>query len=337
VVRFGAFGDMLQTSALLPELKRQGYHITLLCQAPGNEAIQHDPHVDEFWVNDRDQVPNNELPAFWTEIAPQFDRFINLSECVEGSLLAIPGRANHGWPKDLRHEMMNRNYSEFMARIAELPFTPEGKFYPTDEEREWAEDFKASLIKADLLVVKTQRPFLIVWALAGSSVHKFYPNMDPVIAAVLRNCPDAHVALIGEPACKIIEAGWENEPRVHLMSGETTIRQSMALAQVADVVVGPETGVLNAVAYESNAKVVLLSHSSHENLTKHWVNTYACATTVTPCYPCHRLHYTRDFCPEHKETGAAMCQADLHPQTVWEAIHHAYDAVHTRRKLMGLE
>jgi hypothetical protein len=95
-------------------------------------------------------------------------------------------------------------------------------------------------------------------------------------------------------------------------------------------VVGPETGVLNAVGFEPNAKVVLLSHSTEENLTKHWVNTASLSAPLDPSVPicgnlaCHQLHYTREFCPEHEATGAAMCQISITPDRVYEAIRRAY-------------
>ena len=118
----------------------------------------------------------------------------------------------------------------------------------------------------------------------------------------------------------MLELGWENEPRVKCLSGEIGIRETLALAQVADVVIGPETGVINAVAFEQNRKVVLLSHSSVENLTKHWVNTVSVKPVDVACYPCHRLHFDRSFCPQDEETGAAVCQRSIHPAVVFEAI-----------------
>ncbi len=38
VIRYGAIGDMIQTSSLFPALKKQGYHVTVLCQ-PRSELI----------------------------------------------------------------------------------------------------------------------------------------------------------------------------------------------------------------------------------------------------------------------------------------------------------
>lgn len=317
VVRYGGFGDMLQAANILPELKRQGYHVTVMTTPKGKDIIEHDPHVDGWFIQDPDQVPNHELHAFWQVWQKRFTKFINLSESVEGTLLAMPGRANHGWPYAMRAKRLDENYLEFTAEIAELPYHSETRFYPTSDERVGAK----KLIQQGFA---TGYRFVLVWALSGSSIHKFYPHQDAVIKAVLSELPDVQILLVGDDACRILEAGWEKHPRVRCLSGELSIRATLALAEVADCVVGPETGVLNAVAFEPMAKVVMLSHSSRHNLTKHWVNTVTLEPQNTHCYPCHRLHYGRDFCWEHKPSGTAMCQFNITPDRVYEAIVASY-------------
>jgi hypothetical protein len=99
-----------------------------------------------------------------------------------------------------------------------------------------------------------------------------------------------------------------------------SIRETLTLAQNVDCVVGPETGVLNAVAFEPMGKVIMLSHSSQENLTKHWVNTSTLTPQGVDCYPCHRLHYGSEFCNEDKATGAAICQKSINTEKVLQAI-----------------
>jgi len=162
--------------------------------------------------------------------------------------------------------------------------------------------------------------------LSGSSIHKFYPHQDAVIARLLLEVPNVRIFLCGDIACKILEDGWSKEPRVVCLSGEDNIRDTLALAKYADVVIGSETGVLNAVAFEDSRKVCLLSHSSHENLTKHWKNTAALTAKGLSCYPCHRLHHTRDHCPEDKETGASLCQRLIDPEEVFRAVIHKEEA-----------
>lgn len=314
VVRYGGFGDMLQAAGVLPALKDEGFHVTVMTTPRGKSVIEHDPHVDAFFIQDDDQVPNHLLCEFWEHQAKKFDRFVNLSESVEGTLLALPGRANHGWSHLMRHKHLNQNYHEFTADIAGVPFRPDGKFYPSAEEVE----------KISTMVNKDC--FNIVFALSGSSQHKFYAGQDAVIARVLLEIPNSIIYLTGDEACKILEAGWEKEPRVRLLSGEQTIRETLTLAQLCDCVVGPETGVLNSVAFESRiGKVCLLSHSSIENLTKHWINSYAIEPQGIDCYPCHRLHYGMKFCREDAETGTAMCQKSIDPGRVFEAIKAVFD------------
>lgn len=314
VVRYGGFGDMIQAANLFPALKRAGYHVTVMTTPKGQDILKHDPHVDDWFIQDKDQVPNHELNDFWACVSKRFDKFINLCESVEGTLLAMPGRANHGWPHAMRHKYLDQNYLEFTAEIAQVPYSSESRFYPSEEEHEAAQ---ARLLPGG---------FNVMWALAGSSCHKFYPGQDAVIARILLERPNCRIFLVGDAACQILETGWEKEPRVVRLSGELSIRDTLALAKCCDAVVGCETGVLNAVAFEPNRKVVLLSHSSHENLTKHWTNTYA---LVPPeelaCYPCHRLHYTWQYCHQDAESGAAMCQRLIEPADVFGALTYESD------------
>lgn len=306
VVRYGGFGDMIQAANILPALKRQGYRVTVMTTPKGQDILKEDQNIDDWFIQDDGQVPNHELNDFWRVVSTRYDKFINLCESVEGTLLAMPGRANHMWPHAMRHKYLDKNYLEFTAEIAGLPYTSEGRFYPTDQEREEAK-------------LRATAGLNVMFALAGSAMHKFYPHQDAVIAKILLDNPECRIFMVGDEACRLLEQGWEEEPRVVRLSGELNIRQTLALAQQMDIVIGCETGALNAVAFEDMRKVVLLSHSSHENLTKHWKNTNALAPRGLDCYPCHRLHYGTAFCKEDQKTGAAMCQALISPDDVYSA------------------
>lgn len=333
VVRYGGFGDSIQAANILPELKRQGYTVTFMTTPRGQEILKHDPHIDEWMLQDDDQVPNQELPLYWAAMAKRFDKFINLSESVEGTLLAFPGRTNHSWPLSVRKKEMDKNYLEWTAQLSELPYRSDGKFYPSDDEvvkaKGYLADFKNTLGGPLKMMERAPDRFNILWCLAGSSMHKFYPHQDTVIERVLAEIPEAAVIFSGDYPCKLLEQGWETEPRVKCESGAMGIRDTLTLAQQVDCVVGPETGVLNAVAFEPVPKVVMLSHSTVENLTKHWVNTYSLVAPVDESVgcknqACHRLHYGKEFCFEDPETGAASCQKAITPERAFQAIHMAY-------------
>jgi ADP-heptose:LPS heptosyltransferase len=73
----------------------------------------------------------------------------------------------------------------------------------------------------------------------------------------------------------------------------------MGLTSVVDCVVGPESAVVNFASCFDTPKIVFLSHSSHENLTKYWKNVYPLEPEkeLAPCYPCHQLHYNFNNVP----------------------------------------
>ncbi len=309
VIRYGAFGDCLQTASVLPGLKRAGYHVTFFCTPRGVDVIRHDPHIDNIVIQDEEQVPNHELSDYFQHLAKKFDKVVNMCETVEGVVLPMSKRAHFHWPKEARHTVCNVNYVELQHKIAGVPYTqPEVRFYPTEQEKAWALAEKA----------KCKGP-VIAWALTGSAMHKIWPYVDAVIAAILKDHPQATIALLGANGEEALQGEWEEGP-VWRRVGIWSIRESMSFAQVADVVVGPETGILNGMAMEPNRKVVILSHSTNENLTRDWVNTKAVEPVGVECYPCHRLHLDGwKYCNRHTE-GLAVCQRSIGPYMVYDAM-----------------
>lgn len=320
IVRYGAFGDLLQVSSVVAGLKEQGYHVTLYTSPPGSQVIEADPNIDRIVLQDKDQVLNVELSQFWDAISKRHDRFINLSESCEGSLLALPGRTPHAWSPLARHKHLNHNYMEIQHAMAGVPNKLRVKFYATQQEKEWAKKER-----------KKMGRFVVMWALAGSGVHKTWPHVDAVIANLMLTYPDVDVTFVGDHFCKLLEKGWENEKRVHSRSGEWTIRETLAFLDQVDMVIGPETGVLNAASCLPIPKAVFLSHSTVENLTRDWVNTTSLWAENVKCKgrgdneapACHMLHYDWNYCTRH-ESGTAQCQQEISADKVLDSIDRAY-------------
>jgi ADP-heptose:LPS heptosyltransferase len=310
VVRYGAYGDVMQASSLLPALKAQGYHITFFTVDRGLEIAEHDPNIDRFIVQGENQVPQAALPQYFEWLKKKYDKLVNLCAIVESTLLPDHNSPHFWWPKEVRDEFCNKNYVEVMHRVGEVPYTvPKTKFYPTLKEKNWAFEQRKKL----------DGP-VVVWSLSGSSPHKVWPYVDNVIARILLEHPTAHVVIVGAPSERWLAESWKNERRVRNKAGEWTIRDVLAFSQRADLVVGPETGVLNAMAMEECWKILFLSHSTVENLCRDWVNTHAFAATGVECYPCHRLHREGwKHCNRHPE-GLAVCQVAIGLEDVWPAF-----------------
>lgn len=305
-------GDALQSSSVFPWIKAQGFHVTMYTVPNGFAVLRHDPHVDRFVVQDVDAIPNEWLGEFWSYTAKRYDKFINFSESVERTLLAQPGNTNHGWSYEMRHKYLDHNYLEFMHDIAGVPYAPRVKFYPSKEERNWA------LME----YAKIGKP-VVLWCLGGSAHHKHWPHLDEAMASI--TAAGINVVTVGDEMCKTLEEGFESNTLVHRRSWIWPIRQSMAFAQVCDLVIGGETGMLNAVSFESVPKIVTLSHSSENNLTRDWVNCTSLAPENTPCFPCHRLHYGWEFCHKGYKDGqvaGALCQVNIGLQKMLDAVSY---------------
>jgi predicted SAM-dependent methyltransferase/ADP-heptose:LPS heptosyltransferase len=332
-VRYGAYGDLMQASSVLAALKAEGFHITLYTAAPGVEVVEHDPHIDEFYIQGRGQVPDQALGPFWDYHRKKYDKWVNLSESVEGGLLSMTGRPVDTYDPAVRHALLDVNYLERQHLIAGVSHhLPAVRFYPTEAEVKWA--------KAER---KAYGELVVVWSLAGSSVHKTWPWLDNAVSGLLLDFPEVDVIFVGGPDGAVLQQGWEKTPRVHSRSAKWTIRETLVFCQVgADVLVGPETGVLNAMCQEALPKVIFLSHSTVENLTRDWVNTHSLVSVGTVCKgrghdaapACHQLHHGWDRCTEapaipgtehlhtRKGSGVAQCQYDIGAQDAYKVLWH---------------
>jgi len=292
VMRLGALGDALWASSIVAHLHEKGYEVSVYTGNAGMEVLKHDPHIDELIHVPDGKIPLGELHGYAQLEALKYDRFIQLLESVENNLLADPRSHRYFWPKEVRHATMNGNYLEFIHDLAGLPHDFRQRFYPTLAELAWAADWRREIKQ------------LVVLATAGSATHKWWPYWEQLAHEMLREFPQMHIVALGDEHGE----SWPNSPRMH--TPKLDIRKAMTLAGRADMVIGVETGITNSVAFETMPKVVLLSHSTEENLTKHWENTVALSGQV-PCYPCHRMHVGWTHCHQDQRNKAAMCKSAI--------------------------
>lgn len=323
VCRFGAIGDQIQASSILPELRKQGYWVTYNTTPSGYEILKNNPYIDEWFIQEKDFVPNVQLGPYWQtlKLENRWDKIINLCESIEAGLLTLPGRLQFDYPDEARRKMFSTvNYLERQHDIADVPYDFHAHFYSTKEEQEWA---KAQISKIDAPVV--------AWAVNGSAHHKVYPWVQVVTSWLLTHTP-VHVFLLGDGSTSkelqdgIIETLKKDgidQSRIHAMCGEWKVRESLTFVEQVDCLVGPETGLLNSAGMKDDvAKVIYLSHSSKENLTKHWTNTITLEPDAAraPCFPCNRMHYTWDSCFRNETTKASICASAIAPKLVFDSI-----------------
>jgi ADP-heptose:LPS heptosyltransferase len=330
VARFGGIGDNLVAASVLAPLKRMGYMTEMLTSEPNHIVYHHNPHIDKLTVKNADRdLPRNDLPMWqkWMEgRAHEYDVFVHASHSMEGRHSAFKTMTLFWWPPEMRRKLCAGSFLETVHDIAGVPYEFGPLYFVTEEERNNAR--KVTKIIGDRYVC---------WVLSGTRIDKVYPYAPNAIGRIIKEI-GAPVLLLGGPSEKeqamadtiLNTVTTQNGNRDGLFraipeaSGEKCwpLRTSLALVHGASIVVTPDTGPAWAVAMEPMPKIVMVSHASAENITKHWVNT----TTLhadpdrVPCWPCHRLHDDIDTCVINKGGNGAACISDISTETIVRAV-----------------
>lgn len=291
IARYGALGDMVLLTPLIRQLAADGYEVTMNITPYAAPLLENNPHVANIVLQEKDAIPNQDLGPYWAEWAGDYEKYINLSESIEGRLLKVENRKEFYTSKDWRHNNCGyMNYQDWTMELGGYPNLKgqRGELFFNRNEILQVRKFRDEL----------KGKFVILWGLNGSSHHKVYPLLEPVAYDFLSRHPDAVMILCGGPEAVRYEF---QHPQVIPTAGKWPLRQTLAtIAMGTDLVVGPESMIVNIASCYDVPKIVFLSHSSQDNLTKYWANCTALEpdTATAPCYPCHQLHYSLESCPQ---------------------------------------
>jgi hypothetical protein len=231
----------------------------------------------------------------------KYERFHNLIGSVEKTLLFHDSDDGYWHPPKLRHLLANRNYLDQVHTFCDVSQQPKmQRFYAAEIESVWARAMRDKLPGP-----------LVVIAPAGSGVVKYWPHAQRLMELLAeRGVYSVVLGDVRDPAVVGVE------PYGSVVGMEWPVRHACAFAQLADAVVATESLIANAVAFAPMLKLITLSHSSNENLTRDWPNCAAIEPQGVACHPCHRIHGNFQFCARDETTGAAACQATVTADTV---------------------
>ena len=262
---------------------------------------------------------------YWFDRSQEYAFFANLTHTCEATGALFKGQTQFWWPAEARRKLCGRSYLEIVADVVGAPYeTLEPNFFPTELELKAAAELK-ELVGGRY----------VAWCLAGSRVDKIWPHAPNAIARVIREL-DLPVILFGagqreSDIAKIIQDRVKDangdDRGLHLALSPNSdrpswpIRRLLTQAQAADIVVGPDTGMMWGVAMRPMPKVVLLSHASPENITKYWRNTTALHAdpAQVPCWPCHQLHDDIESCQRtsgQRNLSGAACITSINTEQV---------------------
>lgn len=333
VARFGGIGDNLMAASAVGALKRKGLKVEVITSADcAWQVFQHNPNIDKLSIKTKSEMApaGLEWQKWFRGRADEYDAFAHLSHSCEGLLAFFPASTQFQWPAHVRRKIANVNYLEIVHDIAGVDYNFGPLFYASEAER------------AQALETKTKvGPRCIAWILSGTRIDKIHPHAPGIIARILKEI-GAPIVMMGKEG-KNFDDAKAIQQHVERTNGSSAglhiaisshadergnrafdwpVRRGIAFAQACDMVIGPDTGFMWGVAFEQMPKLMLLSHASPENITKHWINTVTLHADQArvPCWPCHQLHDTPDTCTPNKENNGAACMTDISVDRVVETV-----------------
>lgn len=311
ISRPGAYGDVLITTPVLPMLHKEGYRIVYHTSERGEEVLRNNPYIDKLIVKQKDEIPVEQLED-WINVTAKAlgcERIISFTEYIESIISLHPRNSEYVYPKSVRFAKCNKNYYEQTMERAGLQYTHDDlipQLFFTQVEKDSASKY----VKPGL--------FNILWCLSGSGNSKLYPYIHEVCERLVNENKDVHIITVGDNKCRQLET--LKHDRITNTSGDITMRTSMCLTGLVNLVVSPDTGILHASGCYLTPKIGLLGHTNIENITKHFRHDYSLESPAE-CAPCFRLIYFADLiCPRDKETHACWCMKKLEANMLYNRI-----------------
>jgi ADP-heptose:LPS heptosyltransferase len=299
VSRMGAVGDNLIASTVCRPLKRMGYKVEMLCGKPTHVVFQHNPYIDKLTAIDAERDLPRDDPVkyqmWFAHRGAEAEWYVNLGHSVEMTHSVFPTQGQFWWPPEKRRRHCAGNYLETAHDLARVPYDFGPLFFASEAEKE-----QAMMLK---MKVRASNRRLVAWVLCGSRIDRHHPKAAPLaIARLIREC-NAAVMVTAAPVkesfedardimSRVIAENGTDEGFILATSPDTSLVWSLrrVLSQLlfCDLVIGPDTGPMWAVALEPVPKIMMLSNMSQENVTKHWLQTITLHADPmrVPCYPC---------------------------------------------------
>ena len=270
-------GDLLMATPLPRLLVADGYDVDVGIW-PNNQAVMwHNPFVRNLIPYPASQDQYFEWQA---KIDADYDRVIDLGYTLEKKFLHRTDGFFGPVPsmEARRTAAAGKNYYEETLKAAGFD-----GFYSTLPEIFASQEEDGILDRYRHELKKDGRKQLF-WNLNGSTKNKFLSKGLQYIKAVLAQVPDSiHHIITGT---SFDAANLPDDPRVRIATWD--LRTSLLLTQLVDVVIGPESGLVNAAGAYSTPKVILYSHSAPENLGGHFLNHYPICPGCD-CHPCYLI------------------------------------------------
>jgi hypothetical protein len=273
-------GDLLFTTPIPRLLAAQGHEISISAWENNKAVYEANPHVKEI-ITCPDMNQEGAFEAWFDKVNAEYDKIVNLGFTVEKALLHRSDGFFGTIPplEERRAAAAGHNYYDLTLAAAGIEgqnVLPE--LYPNELEQ----------VQIDRLAAEKEEKGLklVMWNFHGTTANKMLRLGPQWLAETRKRHPDSvHLVLGVHPTVppQMLTPG-----KVLDFGGQWSLRTSMLMTALADVVVGPESAIVNAASAYNCHKVVIYSHSAPENLGKYWTNHHP-ILPLCKCAPCYLI------------------------------------------------
>lgn len=335
LVRYGAYGDHINTTCVVKALDLEEWHITYEYNYKGAQIHTHNPRIDEHVVFEPSEIKSREEMAAWCKrldgLKNEYDLVCNFSNSLERSLIAPESSPEYFWP--LRERRAKNTHTNYYDQSMVWSGLTDKKYMGQSGELFFSHDEHEHVRRQ---VWPYRYKFLILWALRGTMYQKaMYPIAADICNAFLDRHKDAVIITTGDDFCKkweweypngltiSPESGLGEDARLIHKSARMPFRQAMNIARYANLVVTPETGLGIASGAMGVPKIMMLTAASLKNIVGNDKHDFSLQSDAW-CSPCTRAIYNTNNCTLNPKTGLPIC-VDFDKGRVLEQMERAYE------------
>ncbi len=283
LIRFGAIGDVVETTGLLRSLKKAGFCVHYLTGKVPSTLLSKDMDLDKLLVLEKKSYINLfKLGKILKK--EKYDYIINLHPSMRTKFLCLLAKPQKTlvYKKSYKYHAVENFFMTAAAELPQLKLDDKIELFLSDEEKQWAENSLDKKIRICFNIGATpkrqgRRWQLVHWAELAKKILEKY---------------DAQIFVIGgnediQEAEKLVNL----VPQIKSFAGETSLRETAALTYCSNIVISGDTGPLHIASA----------------LTPVCIGLYGCCS-ISRSGPYGKRHHT--IC---SELSCAPCDGKLCP------------------------
>lgn len=313
IIRGGrGIGDLLFTTPIPGLLRREGYQVDVAVWPENAAVYAHHPCVHDL-VPYPDQGETPAWEAWLDKLEAEYGLVINLAYTVEKKFFhKTDGQFGEIPPlSERRAAGLGKNYYDETVQAAGFlleegeHFRPE--IYLGPEEEEALAEFAEEKARREEKVV--------LWNLHGSTKNKQIVRGLTYLAEVLQRVPQSRHYLVSN--FRFDSHLIPRDERVIHVGGQWNLRTSLIMTKAADLVVGPDSALVNAAGVWETPKIVFYGHSEPGNLGNNFANHYP-IVPACECSPCFLIpvNFKEIWDPARRALARAFEKECRHPHPV---------------------